>query len=165
MIQNLVQTKSSFSDVWALRAGKADPLIIDYINITSWPRQSEDKWDSRARAKAHWIRSGTAHFLFVGEHHTMGAAEEAMVRYLSSAKVWTFFSASACESTNSTKGNFGGVLGCARSYLSLTPPAMGHRCSSHWSIGETAWLTGAYTRLCGQDVLIAGGYVKDGPLS
>ena len=68
--------KQQVGDLWEFSAGSSDSLLIDFINITSWPSVAEGS------PKASWLAEATGHVVISGETHTMGRAEAKMMQHI-----------------------------------------------------------------------------------
>ena len=136
--------------------GATELLLIDFVNITSFPvKQLNDP-------KATALRDSSAHISMAVETHldVQQAAEAA--RFLSSTGRWTVVMAPAAQSVSSQSGTYGGVSLQLRKFLKVTPLEDSSWNQRMWLSSVSPYLNCTYIHVKNLSILTLAGYFRGG---
>ena len=140
-------------------AGTCPDLIVDLLNITSWPVRSAN---GLVDHKTTYLMRSTAHVMVLPESHLFGSRESGMGKQFAQSAKWTVASAAAQPSYSTDHSSHGGVILAMRSYLQLQPPSTGRHEKHFWRISQSAFCTWFYIYVKSIPILIFGGYARSG---
>ena len=140
--QKKTPRKGSNGNLWDLRAGQTDLLMVDFQNITSWPARSEAPL-GQSHPKVEFLASAGAHVALLAETHSLGEGEQHMGGTLARQK-FTTFTAPAEVSWTSANGSYGGAAALARTYLNTSPLAGYEKRGSVRSQSDSNYFAGCW---------------------
>ena len=127
---------------------KVDSVSIFYANVTSMSKKAE-----------HYMLNLQDCIWLAGESHLLQA--EISVRYRRWRGHWDVSAAPATQSQTSTRGTYGGVIAAGKRHLATSHIA-GDVLHKGWYQSPERDLVGRTLHLQGSDVLVLGGYARDG---